>query len=105
MGGDHSFSGVMVPLEGSMVFAGGEPDFDPFVEWRGTLGGLSGTLATMSTDGCRVISAIDNRIRGIDNNGQEIWTRNEGALFRAESDREFLPVYPSYTIHRPPGEY
>jgi hypothetical protein len=62
----------MFSLEDSMVFAEGQPDFDPFVEWRGTLEGLSGTLATMSTEGSRVISAIDNRIRGRDNNGQEI---------------------------------
>jgi len=75
------------------------------VEWRGTLGDLPGTLATMSTEGSRVISAIDNRIRGRDNNGQEIWTRKEGAPFRAESDMEFLPVYPSRTVHRPPEEY
>ncbi len=42
------------------------------MEWGEKLGGLSGTLATMSMDGSRVISAIDNRIRVIDNRGQEI---------------------------------
>jgi len=81
--GDGSFSGVLFSTNGSMVYAGGNQIL--VRSWNGdTLwGGQVGTVATMSADGNRVISAIDNRIRVIDKNGQEIWTRNEGAPFRA----------------------
>jgi WD40 repeat protein len=81
--GDGSFSGVMFSTDGSTVYAGGNQIL--VRSWNGDnrWGGLSGTVATMSADGNRVISAIDNRIRVIDKNGQEIWTRNEGAPIRA----------------------
>jgi len=81
--GDGSFSGVLFSTDGSTVFAGGNQIL--VRSWNGDKrwGGLSGTLATMSADGNRVISAIDNSIRVFDNTGQEIWTRNEGAPFRA----------------------
>jgi hypothetical protein len=81
--GDNSFSGVMFSNDGSTVYAGGNQIL--VRSWNGDKrwGGLSGTVATMSKNGNRVISAIDNSIRVIDNNGQDIWTRNEGAPFRA----------------------
>jgi WD40 repeat protein len=81
--GDGSFSGVLFSSDSSMVFAGGNQLL--VRSWNGekNWGGLSGTIATMSADGNRVISAIDNSIRVVDKNGQEIWTRNEGATFRA----------------------
>jgi WD40 repeat protein len=81
--GDGSFSGVLFSMDGSTVYAGGNQIL--VRSWNGDKrwGGLSGTLASMSADGNRVISAIDNSIRVFDNTGQEIWTRNEGAPFRA----------------------
>jgi hypothetical protein len=81
--GDGSFSGVLFSTNGSTVYAGGNQIL--VRSWNGDKrwGGLSGTLATMSAEGNRVISAIDNSIRVYDNTGQEIWTRNEGAPFRA----------------------
>jgi len=81
--GDGSFSGVLFSTDGSTVYAGGNQIL--VRSWNGEKrwGGLSGTYATMSSDGSRVISAIDNSIRVFDNTGQEIWTRNEGAHFRA----------------------
>jgi len=81
--GDGSFSGVLFSTDGSTVYAGGNQIL--VRSWNGNKrwGGLSGTLATISADGNRVISAIDNSIRVFDNTGQEIWTRNEGAPFRA----------------------
>ena len=81
--GDGSFSGVLFSTDGSTAYAGGNQIL--VRSWNGEKhwGGLSGTLATMTADGSRVISAIDNSIRVFDNNGQEIWTRNEGAPFRA----------------------
>ena len=81
--GDGSFSGVMFSTDGSMVYAGGNQLL--VRSWNGDIhwGGLSGTVATMSADGNHVISAINNRIRLVDKNGQEIWARNEGAPIRA----------------------
>jgi hypothetical protein len=81
--GDGSFSGVLFSTDSSMVYAGGNQIL--VRSWNGDnhWGGLSGTVATMSADGNRIISAIDNSIRVIDKNGQEIWTRNEGAPIRA----------------------
>ena len=81
--GDGSFSGVLFSMDSSTVYAGGNQIL--VRSWNGDKrwGGLSGTLASMSADGNRVISAIDNSIRVFDNTGQEIWTRNEGAPFRA----------------------
>lgn len=81
--GDGSFSGVLFSTDGSMVYAGGNQIL--VRSWNGDThwGGQVGTVATMSSDGNRVISAIDNSIRVFDKNGQEIWTRNEGAPFRA----------------------
>jgi len=61
----------------------GQPDTGPFVDGEKRWGGLSGTYATMSADGSRIISAVDNSLRVFDDNGQEIWTRNEGGQFRA----------------------
>ena len=70
--GDGSFSGVLFSTDGSTVYAGGNQIL--VRSWNGDKrwGGLSGTLATMSADGNRVISAIDNSIRVFDNTGQEI---------------------------------
>jgi WD40 repeat protein len=80
---DGSFSGVLFSTDGSTVYAGGNQIL--VRSWNGEKrwGGLSGTYTTMSADGSRIISAIDNSIRVFDNTGQEIWTRNEGAHFRA----------------------
>ena len=80
---DGSFSGVLFSTDGSKVYAGGNQIL--VRSWNGEKrwGGLSGTYTTMSADGSRIISAIDNSIRVFDNTGQEIWTRNEGAHFRA----------------------
>jgi hypothetical protein len=81
--GDGSFSGVLFSTDGSTVYAGGNQIL--VRSWNGDTrwGGLSGTVATMSADGNRVISAIDNNIRVIDKNGQEIWTRTESTPIRA----------------------
>jgi len=81
--GDGSFSGVLISSNGSTVYAGGNQILVRSWDGEKRWGGLSGTYATMSADGSRVISAVDNSIRVFDNNGQEIWTRNEGAPFRA----------------------
>ncbi|HWS21815.1 MAG TPA: hypothetical protein VN227_04155 [Methanoregula sp.] len=55
-----------------MVFAGGSQVLARSWNGKEHWGGLAGTLATMRTEGNRVISAIDNKIRSIDNN----WTGN-----------------------------
>jgi DNA-binding beta-propeller fold protein YncE len=81
--GDGSFSGVLFSTNGSTVYAGGNQILVRSWDGEKRWGGLSGTYATMSADGNRVISAVDNSIRVFDANGQEIWTRNEGAQFRA----------------------
>ncbi len=81
--GEGSFSGTLFSFDGSTVFAGGNQLL--FRLWNGDKrwGGFSGTVASMSNDGNRVISAIDNSVRVFDSNGQEIWTRTESSPFRA----------------------
>jgi len=81
--GDGSFAGVLFSTDGSTVYAGGNQILVRSWDGEKRWGGLSGTYATMSADGSRVISAVDNSLRVFDDNGQEIWTRNEGAQFRA----------------------
>ena len=81
--GDGSFSGVLFSTNGSTVYAGGNQILVRSWDGEKRWGGLSGTYAAMSADGSRVISAVDNSVRVFDDNGQEIWTRNEGAQFRA----------------------
>jgi len=81
--GDGSFSGVLFSSNGSTVYAGGNQILVRSWNEEKRWGGLSGTFATMSADGSRVISAIDNSIRVFDNSGQEMWTRKEGGPFRA----------------------
>jgi WD40 repeat protein len=80
---DTSFSGVMFSTDGSTVFAGGDQMF--VRSWNGDKhwGGRTGTLATMSTNGNYVISAIGNGIQMIANNGSEVWVRNTIAPVRA----------------------
>ena len=55
---DATFSGVMISTDGSMVFAGGNQLL--VRSWNGDTrwGGLSGTVATMSTDGNYIVSAL-----------------------------------------------
>jgi WD40 repeat protein len=81
--GEGSFSGVLFSTDGSTVYAGGNQILVRSWDGEKRWGGLSGTYASMSADGSRVISAVDNSVRVFDDNGQEIWTRNEGAQFRA----------------------
>jgi len=81
--GDTTFSGVMISTDGSMVFAGGNQllvrSWDGDTRW----GGLSGNVATMSTDGNYIVSAIDDNVRKINRTGTEIWNRITGSPFRA----------------------
>jgi len=81
--GDATFSGVMISTDGSMVFASGNQLF--VRSWNGDTrwGGLSGTVATMSSDGNYVVSAIDDNVRKFNKTGSEIWNRITGSPFRA----------------------
>ena len=80
---DTTFSGVLISTDGSMVFAGGNQllvrSWDGDIRW----GGLSGSVATMSTDGNYIVSAIDDNVRKINRTGTEIWNRRTGSPFRA----------------------
>jgi WD40 repeat protein len=76
---DGSFSGLLFSSDGSMVFAGGSQllvrSWDGDIHW----GGRSGTIATMNSEGTRVISALDSGVRVFDKNGEEVWTRILGS--------------------------
>jgi WD40 repeat protein len=77
--GEGSFSGLMFSSDSSMVFAGGSQllvrSWDGDIRW----GGRSGTIATMTEDGNRVITVIDASVRVFDKNGTELWTRTMGS--------------------------
>jgi len=81
--GDDTFSGVMISKDGSMVFGGGNQllvrSWDGDIRW----GGLSGSVATMSTDGNYIVSALGDNVRKVDKNGSEIWNRITGSPYRA----------------------
>ncbi len=81
--GDTTFSGVMISTDGSMVFAGGNQllvrSWDGDTRW----GGLSGNVATMSTNGNYFVSSIYDNVRKINRTGTEIWNRMTGSPFRA----------------------
>ena len=46
-------------------------------------GGISGTVATMSTDGNYIVSAVNDNVRKFNRNGSVIWNRITGSPFRA----------------------
>ena len=81
--GDTIFSGVMISADGSMVFGGGNQllvrSWDGDIRW----GGFSGSVATMSTDGNYIVSAVNDNVRKINRTGSEIWNRITGSPFRA----------------------
>jgi len=81
--GDTTFSGVLISTDGSLVFAGGNQLF--VRSWDGDIrwGGLSGSVATMSTDGNYIVSAINDNVRKVNRTGTEIWNRITGSPFRA----------------------
>lgn len=81
--GDAAFSNLMISRDGSMVFAGGDQVF--VRSWDGDTrwGGLSGAVATMSTDGNYFVSAINDNVRKINRTGNEIWNRITGSPFTA----------------------
>jgi hypothetical protein len=80
---DATFSGAMISTDGSMVFAGGNQLI--VRSWNGDTrwGGISGTVATMSTDGNYIVSAINDNVRKFNRTGSVIWNRITGSPFRA----------------------
>jgi PQQ-like domain len=80
---ESTFSGAMISRDGSMVFASGNQLF--VRSWDGDTrwGGISGTVATMSTDGNYIVSAVNDNVRKINKTGTEIWNRITGSPFRA----------------------
>ena len=99
--GDNFFSGVMFSTNGSMVFSGGSQILVRSWDGKTNWGGWSGNVATMSADGNRIITALENKIRVIDRNGGEVWTRSmntiravavsvNGSIVVAADDRGFI---------------
>jgi len=74
--GDNFFSGIIISTNGSMVFSGGSQILVRSWDGKTNWGGWSGYDASMSADGNRIISALENKIRLIDRNGGEIWTKS-----------------------------
>jgi LPXTG-motif cell wall-anchored protein len=74
--GDNFFSGIIISTNGSMVFSGGSQILVRSWDGKTNWGGLSGYDASMSADGNRIISALENKIRLLDRNGVEIWTKS-----------------------------
>ena len=80
---DATFSGAIISTDGSMVFAGGNQLL--VRSWNGDTrwGGLSGTVATMSSDGNYIVSALNDNVRKYNRTGDIIWNRITGSPFRA----------------------
>ena len=80
---DSTFSSVMISTDGSIVYAGGNQMF--VRSWDGDTrwGGMSGTMASMSTDGNYIVSAINDNVRKVNKTGSEMWNRITGSPFRA----------------------
>jgi len=80
---DSTFSSVMISTDGSIVYAGGNQMF--VRSWDGDTrwGGMSGTMASMSTDGNYIVSAISDNVRKVNKTGSEMWNRITGSPFRA----------------------
>jgi WD40 repeat protein len=73
--GDNFFSGIIISTNGSMVFSGGSQILVRSWDGKTNWGGWSGYDASMSADGNQIISALENKIRLIDRNGKENWTK------------------------------
>jgi hypothetical protein len=80
---DATFSGVMISTDGSMVFAGGNELL--VRSWNGDTrwGGISGTVAIMSTDGNYIVSALNDNVRQFNRTGSVNWNRITGSPFNA----------------------
>jgi WD40 repeat protein len=80
---DTTFSGAIISTDGSMVFASGNQLL--VRSWNGDThwGGLSGTVATMSSDGNYIVSALNDNVRKYNRTGDVIWNRITGSPFRA----------------------
>jgi WD40 repeat protein len=80
---DASFSDPMISTDGSLVFAGGNQLL--VRSWNGDTrwGGLSGNVATMSSDGNYIVSALSDNVRTFNRTGDVIWNRMTGSPFRA----------------------
>ena len=80
---DSTFSSVMISTDGSIVYPGGNQMF--VRSWDGDTrwGGMSGTMASMSTDGNYIVSAINDNVRKVNKTGSEMWNRITGSPFRA----------------------
>ena len=80
---DATFSGAMISTDGSIVFAGGNQLL--VRSWNGNTrwSGLSGTVATMSSDGNYIVSALNDNVRTFNRTGDVIWNRITGSPFRA----------------------
>ena len=80
---DATFSGPIISTDGSMVFAGGNQLL--VRSWNGETrwSGLSGTVATMSSDGNYIVSVVNDNVRKFNRTGSVIWNRITGSSFRA----------------------
>ena len=80
---DATFSGAILSTDGSIVFAGGNQLL--VRSWNGDTrwSGLSGTVATMSSDGNYIVSALNDNVRTFNRTGNVIWSRITGSPFRA----------------------
>ena len=80
---DATFSGAMISTDGSMVYTGGNQLL--VRSWNGNTrwGGISGTVATMSTDGNYIVSAVNDNVRKFNRTGSVIWNRITGSPFNS----------------------
>ena len=80
---DATFSGAILSTDGSIVFAGGNQLL--VRSWNGDTrwSGLSGTVATMSSDGNYIVSVLSDNVRTFNRTGNVIWSRITGSPFRA----------------------
>jgi len=76
-------AGITLSRDGSTVFVGGSQLL--VISSQGTIlwGGWAGNVAAMSADGNYVATALGDRLRLLDYNGGELWTRTLGSPVRA----------------------
>ena len=76
-------AGITLSRDGSTVFVGGSQLLVISSQGKILWGGWAGNVAAMSADGNYVATALGDRLRLLDYNGVELWTRTMGSTIRA----------------------
>jgi WD40 repeat protein len=76
-------AGITLSRDGSTVFVGGSQLLVISSQGQVLQKGWAGTVAAMSAEGNYVVTALGDRLRLLDYNGVELWTRIMGSPIRA----------------------